>query len=81
MINYNLLTNLQHDFVPGKSCQSNLLSMLNILTDATEHNLIYLDFAEAFDSVPNRKFIHKLQKYGISGLLLLWIKHFLSNRR
>ena len=81
MINYNLLTNLQHDFVPGKSCQSNLLSMLNILTGATEHNLIYLDFAEAFDSVPNRKFIHKLQKYGISGLLLLWIKHFLSNRR
>ena len=85
MINNSLLTNLQYSFVPGKSCQSNLLSMLNILTEATEHNLevdlVYLDFAKAFYSVPNRKLIHKLQKYDISGQLLLWIKHFLSNRR
>ena len=39
MINNNLLINLQHGFVPGKSCQSDLLSMRNILTDAIEHNL------------------------------------------
>ena len=38
MINNNLVTNLQHRFVPGKFCQSNLLSMLNILTDANEHS-------------------------------------------
>ena len=31
MINENLLRNLQHGFVPGKSWQLNLLSMLNIL--------------------------------------------------
>ena len=30
MMNNNLLKNLQHGFVPGKSCQSNLLSMFNI---------------------------------------------------
>ena len=50
MINNNLLTNLKQGFVPEKSCQSNLLSMLNILTDAIEHNLevdlVYLDFAK-----------------------------------
>ena len=48
-----------------------LLSMLNILTDAIEHNLevdlVYLDFAKAFDSVPHRKIIHELEKYGIIG--------------
>ena len=85
IINNNLLTNLQHDFVPGKSCQSNLLFMLNILTGVIEHNLkvdlVYLDFYMAFDYVPHRKLIHKLEKYGISGHLLLWIKDFLSNRR
>ena len=59
--------------------------MLNILTDAIEHSLyvdlVYLDFANAFDSAPHRKLIHKLEKYGISSQLLLWIKDFLSNRR
>ena len=59
--------------------------MLNILTDAIEHNLevdlVYLDFAKAFDSVPHRKLIHKLDQYGVTGQLLLWIKYFLSSRR
>ena len=63
MINNNLLTNLQHLLVPGKFCKSNLLSILNTLTDATEHclevDLVYLDFAMAFDLVPHRKLIHK----------------------
>ena len=85
MININLLTNLQHGFVPGKSRQSSLLSMPNSLTDAIEQDLEvdldYLDFAKAFVSVPHRKLIHKLEEYGVSGQLLLWIKNFLSNRR
>ena len=59
MINNNLLTNLQHVFVPGKSCKPNLLSMLNILTHAIERSLevdlVYLDFAEAFDMVAHSK--------------------------
>ena len=71
MINNNLLTNLRHGFVPGKSCQSNLLSMLNILKDATKHNLevdlVSLDLDKAFDSAPHKKLIYKLEIYGISG--------------
>ena len=59
--------------------------MLNILRDAIEHNfevyLAYLDFSKEFDSVPDRRIIHKFDKNGIKGLLLLWIKDFLSNRR
>ena len=85
MINNIILTYLQHDSVPGKSYQSNLLSMINILIDATEHNLkvdlVYLEFAKVFHLVPHRNLIHKLEKYGISGQLLLWVKNFLSNRR
>ena len=71
IINNNVITNLQQSFVPGKSCQSNLLSMLNILKDATKHNLevdlVSLDFDKAFDSAPHKKLIYKLEIYGTSG--------------
>ena len=85
MVSNKLLTNLQHGFVPGKSCQSNLLLMLNFLTELIENetdtDLVYLDFAKAFDSVPHNRLICKLHNYGISGHLLLWMRNFLSHRR
>ena len=37
MVSNKLLTNLQHGLVPGKSCQSNLLLMLNFLTKLIEN--------------------------------------------
>ena len=79
------LTNLQHGFVSGTSCQSNLILMLNFLTELIENeadaDLVYLDFAKAFDSVSNDRLICKLHNYDISGNLLLWIRNFLSHRR
>ena len=41
---------------------------------------IYLDFSKAFDSVPHRRMLHKLQAYGIKGNVLRWIDHFLQGR-
>jgi len=35
---------------------------------------IYLDFAKAFDKVPHERLLYKLEKYGIKGQLLKWIK-------
>ena len=85
MINNNLFINLQHGFLPRKLCQSNLLSMLIILTNAIEHNLntdlVYLKFVKAFNLGPHRRLIHELGKYGTSGHLLLWAKDFLSKRK
>ena len=57
MIENELLTNLQHGFVLGKSCKSNLITMMNILTEAVENNvdvdLVCFGFAKVFDSVPH----------------------------
>ena len=59
--------------------------MLNFLTESIENgintDLVYFDFAKAFDSVPHNRLICKLHNYGISGNLLLWIRNFLSHRR
>ena len=42
---------------------------------------IYLDFAKAFDTMPRRRLIGKLENCGVSGDILNWIKAFLSGRR
>ena len=61
MVSNKLLTNLQHGFVPGKSCQSSLLLKLNFLTKSIENgtnaDLVYLDFADAVNSVPRNRLI------------------------
>ena len=72
--NNNIITSLQHGFLPGRSCQSNLLIMLNCLTEAIDKGIItgiiYLDMAKAFNSLPHKRFIYKLSKYVITGNFL-----------
>ena len=41
---------------------------------------IYCDFKKAFDKVPHRRLINKVESYGIKGEILGWITAFLSNR-
>ena len=80
----NLLTKCQHGFIRGRSCVTQLLAVLDIWTEimARRGNIdcIYLDFSKAFDSVPHRRMLHKLQAYGIKGNVLRWIDHLLQGR-
>ena len=43
-------------------------------------DVIYFDFAKAFDTVPHRRLLQKLTAYGIKGTLLDWITKFLTDR-
>lgn len=43
-------------------------------------DVVYIDFAKAFDSVVHSKLLYKLRAYGINGKLLIWIANFLVNR-
>ena len=40
-----------------------------------------MEFAKALDKVPHRRFLTKLEAYGVNSLLLNRIKVFLKNRR
>ena len=75
----------QHGFQSRCSCISQLIECLNDWTDSLDNSLstdvIYLDFAKAFDTVPHKRLTHKLRAYGIRGKILTWIKNFLSHRR
>jgi len=43
-------------------------------------NVIYLDFQKAFDKVPHRRLLLKLEAHGISGNVLRWIENWLCGR-
>ena len=80
----NLLADEQHGFVGRRSCLSNLLLNMEIITENYDKGLpmdqIYLDLQKAFDSVPHQRLLCKLQKIGIRGEIYEWIKSFLSER-
>ena len=42
---------------------------------------IFLDLAKAFNSVAHERLLLKLNRYGISGSLLRWLRNFLTNRK
>ena len=44
-------------------------------------DVVYLDLRKAFDCVPHRRLLSKLQSYGITGKLLDWIENFLIDRK
>ena len=83
-LKYKLLSKSQFGFMPGRSTVLQLLQVLDEWTEAIDRGLpietIYMDFQKAFDSVPHRRLIYKLSKYGIGGQLLHWIEDFLSSR-
>ena len=74
----------QHGFRAGRSCTTQLLEVMETWTELIDKGIpfdcIYLDFAKAFDKVPHRRLINKIEAYGIKGDLLRWISDFLSNR-
>ena len=52
--------------------------MTHYLADKTALDVIFIDFSKAFDTVPHKRLLHKLESYGITGELLKWIiKSFL----
>lgn len=85
MVKHNLFTPHQHGFTAGRSCVTQLLTSLNDWTKSLERghsvDIIYFDFAKAFDSVPHTRLLTKLESYGLTGNLLGWLKGFLVGRK
>jgi hypothetical protein len=61
----------QHGFMVGKSCCSNLLEFLEKVTSAVDggkpFDVVFLDFAKAFDKVPREGLLEKLRAHWIRG--------------
>ena len=84
LMNEKLLSKHQHGFMGKRSTVTQLLCYLDkcadSISDSKVVDVIYFDFAKAFDTVPHRRLLKKLNAYGIKGKELDWIKSFLSDR-
>ena len=81
----NLLADAQHGFRPGRSCATQLLLAVEEWSALVERgepvDILYLDLAKAFNTVPPRKLLQKVKAHGIDGKILRWIEAFLIGRQ
>ena len=81
---HNVVCEEQHGFQQSKSCETQLIYAVNdfakTLNRGEETDCLFLDFSKAFDKVPHRRLLLKLDEYGLCPQVLTWIKDFLSGR-
>ena len=81
---HKLIRPSQHGFMRGRSCASNLLSFLDKIMAGVDSgeaaDIVFLDFAKAFDKVPVKGLLWKVRAHGIGGRLYRWIKAWLTGR-
>ncbi len=84
MVDNNLLYKYQSGFIRGHSTTHQLIELVHSIQQSLDNHehvcMIFCDVSKAFDRVWIRGLILKLERYGIKGNLLLWLKSYLSSR-
>jgi hypothetical protein len=57
-----------------------LVCSANYVDQGFPVDVIYLDFKEAFDKLPRRRLLLKINSLGINGSIFKWIENWLQNR-
>ena len=80
-----LITDAQHGFRQGRSPQTNLIEFLNRTTkwldEGRSFDVLYLDFAKAFDKVCHKRLILKLEQMGVEEKAKEWLQDWLKGRK
>ena len=78
------ISQAQHGFLRKRSCVTQLLSVFHTIGHDLDKNIqtdvLYLDFAKAFDSVDHAIVLEKLRGYGVTGSVLGWFADYLNGR-
>jgi hypothetical protein len=74
----------QHGFRPGYSCESQIITVCQDISDSLDEaarlDAIIIDFAKAFDRVPHDRQIKKIADSGVDSRVVVWIREFLLGR-
>jgi len=83
-VTHNIIRRHQHGFLSKKSTFTQLfecnLDWSIALNGRRPVDIVFLDYAKAFDSVVHKKLIYILSCYGVCEMVLTWIENFLSER-
>ena len=79
---HKILTDLQHGFRSGRSCETQLVTTFQDLAQmhnkkCSQIDIAVLDFSKVFDTVPHDGLLSELKHYVIDEKILLWIYNFL----
>ena len=81
---HGILVDNQHGFRAKRSCESQLIitthDLAEIINRKSQADLAILDFSKAFDKVPHKRLLAKLDYYGLRGQTNQWFTSFLTDR-
>jgi hypothetical protein len=80
----DLLYEGQHGFRPGYSCESQIITVCQYISDSldevTRLDAIIIDFSKTFDLVPPEWLLKKIAASGVDSRVVVWIREFLIDR-
>ena len=71
----------QHGFRPGYSCESEIITVCQDISDSLDEaarlDAIIIHFSKAFDLVPHDRMLKKIAASGVDSRVVVWIREFL----